>query len=581
METPWGNNSALRRFFGGRHGRNLREYLAAYALITPALLLIFTFGIFPVAFAVYVSLHKWLIVRDEFTGLGNYVTAVGGFAYLGLFALGVGGLVGAFVLARPILRPSSTSGGRSAWPLVIPAAAYAAAALAGVRWIYLELPEFLDIAPKMRGLERTRELFLRLLSEAFHAETAHAAWGLFVQLALLAAAFALVTALVRRVSARPEVQARLTAAWLGLIVGLGLLTAAFGAVRQAYAAAVSTGEDPGIWPQLITVSAGVLLLWPAWRLWRSAEGQTGHRLFILRIFAAVVLMVAAVLLIVEIPTIVASGDPTLWNGLKVTVFFSLGTVPIQLTIALFLSVLLFGQKRGAGAFRVIFFLPYVTPALASATVFRLMFSERPSAPINRMLVSFGVAAQDWLREPEGILSLLTRAAGVSDYPTAVLPAWLPADLSTLLADWLVGPSQALMVVILLSVWTYVGYNVVIYLAGLANIPPELAEAAEIDGADRWGVFRHVTFPLLSPTTYFLSLIAIMGTFKAFNMLWLLRQSVGTGLGSLNTISVVIFDQFFVRTRYGYASALAFVLFAIILALTVFNNRVQGSRVFYG
>ena len=122
---------------------------------------------------------------------------------------------------------------------------------------------------------------------------------------------------------------------------------------------------------------------------------------------------------------------------------------------------------------------------------------------------------------------------------------------------------------------------VIYLAGLANIPPELAEAAEIDGADRWGVFRHVTFPLLSPTTYFLSLIAIMGTFKAFNMLWLLRQSVGTGLGSLNTISVVIFDQFFVRTRYGYASALAFVLFAIILALTVFNNRVQGSRVFYG
>ena len=83
METPWGNNSALRRFFSGRHGRNLREYLAAYALITPALLLIFTFGIFPVAFALYVSLHKWLIVRDEFTGLGNYVTAVGGFAYLG------------------------------------------------------------------------------------------------------------------------------------------------------------------------------------------------------------------------------------------------------------------------------------------------------------------------------------------------------------------------------------------------------------------------------------------------------------------------------------------------------------------
>ena len=580
METPWAENSALRRVFSGRRGRNLREYLTAYGLISPALLLIFTFGIFPVGFALYVSLHKWLIIRDEFTGLANYVTAVGSFAYLGLFALGVGGLVGAFVMARPILRPSSP-GERSAWLLVVPSALHAAAVLAGLRWAYLELPEFLDIAPKMRGLERTRELFQRLLSEAFYAETAHAAWNLFVQLALLAAVIGLATSLVRRFRAGPEVQAKLTAAWLGLIVGAGLLVIAFGAVAQAYTAAVQTGEDPGIWPQLIMVASGVLLLWPAWRLWRSAEGQSTHRSFALRILSAVVLMVAAVLLIVEIPTIVASGDPALWNGLKVTVFFSLGTVPIQLTIALFLSVLLFHQKRGAGVFRVIFFLPYVTPALASATVFRLMFSERLSAPINRLLASVGIPAQDWLREPEGILSILAGAAGITGYPDQVLPAWLPADSSTLLADWLAGPSQALSVVILLSVWTYVGYNVVIYLAGLANIPAELAEAAQIDGAGRWDVFRHVTFPLLSPTTYFLSLIAIMGTFKAFNTLWLLRQSVGTGLGSLNTISVLIFDQFFVRTRYGYASALAFVLFAIILALTVFNNRVQGSRVFYG
>lgn len=73
-----------------------------------------------------------------------------------------------------------------------------------------------------------------------------------------------------------------------------------------------------------------------------------------------------------------------------------------------------------------------------------------------------------------------------------------------------GPSQALIVVIMLSIWTFVGYNVVIYLAGLGNIPTEITEAAEIDGANRWDVFRHVTFPLLSPTTYFLSLIAVMG-----------------------------------------------------------------------
>ena len=177
--------------------------------------------------------------------------------------------------------------------------------------------------------------------------------------------------------------------------------------------------------------------------------------------------------------------------------------------------------------------------------------------------------------------MLANALGITGYPKAVLPVWLPIDLSTLLADWMGGPSQALTVVIMLSVWTFVGYNVVIYLAGLGNIPTEMTEAAEIDGANKWDVFRHVTFPLLSPTTYFLSLIAVMGTFKAFNILWLLRQSVGSGVGTLNTIGVVIFEEFFIKTRYGYASAMAFVLFAIILGLTFINNRVQGSRVFYG
>jgi multiple sugar transport system permease protein len=225
-----------------------------------------------------------------------------------------------------------------------------------------------------------------------------------------------------------------------------------------------------------------------------------------------------------------------------------------------------------------YFLPYVTPSIASATIFRLMFSEREQSPANRALGLVGIGPQRWLREPNGIFSML---AGSRGFPESVLPGWLPPDLHTLLADWLAGPSQALMVVIALSVWTFVGYNVVIYRAGLGNIPAELTEVAEIDGANKWEIFRHITFPLLSPTTYFLSLIAVIGTFKAFNILWLLRQSVGSGIGTLNTIGVVIFEEFFVKTRYGYASAMAFILFGFILALTLINNRVQGSRVFYG
>ena len=293
------------------------------------------------------------------------------------------------------------------------------------------------------------------------------------------------------------------------------------------------------------------------------------------------LMVGAVVLIIEIPTIVAAGDKDLWQGLRVTVFFSMGTVPIQLTIAIFLAVILFQKLKGSSTFRMIFFLPYVTPFLATAAVFTLMFSDRTSSPVNKLLAVVGIQAQRWLREPKGILSMLANTLGIEGYPDAFLPTWFPEDLSTLLAEWMAGPSQALIVVIMLSIWTFVGYNVVIYLAGLGNIPTEITEAAEIDGANRWDVFRHVTFPLLSPTTYFLSLIAVMGTFKAFNNIWLLRQSVGTALGSIEAFSVVIFEEFFVKTRYGYASAMAFVLFAIILSLTFINNRIQGSKVFYG
>jgi len=580
MQIPWIQESRLSQIFTGRRGRHLREYLTAYLMLAPGLLLIFAFGIFPVGFALYVSLHKWLIVRDEFRGLANYVDIIDNLAYFGVFALGVGALIGAALLTRRVRRQSRVDR-VNPWPLAVPAAFLAAAILAFLRWSFLQLPEFLDIAPKMRGLERTRELFMGLLREAFYAETVFPAWQQFVRLLLLAMVLGIAAGLWLRRRNNARYQADLTLGWLSAASGLGLLYLAFTAVGEAYAAAVETGEDPGIWPQLIVISSGVLLLILAWFAWRSAAGQPSNRHSAVRILAATVLMVGAVLLIIEIPTVVASGDPDLWNGLKVTVFFSAGTVPVQLTIALFLSVLLFQKVRGSSTFRVLYFLPYVTPSIASATIFRLMFSDREQSPANRGLALLGLEAQRWLREPGGILTMLANALGMAGYPEAVLPARLPTDLSTLLADWMGGPSQALTVVIMLSVWTFVGYNVVIYLAGLGNIPSEMTEAAEIDGANKWDVFRHVTFPLLSPTTYFLSLIAVMGTFKAFNILWLLRQSVGSGVGTLNTIGVVIFEEFFVKTRYGYASAMAFVLFAIILGLTFINNRVQGSRVFYG
>ena len=145
--------------------------------------------------------------------------------------------------------------------------------------------------------------------------------------------------------------------------------------------------------------------------------------------------------------------------------------------------------------------------------------------------------------------------------------------------WADGPSLALVVIMIFSIWVFVGYDTVIYLAGLGNIPKEMSEAAEVDGASRWQIFRFITFPLLSPTTYFLTIISVIGTFKAFNHIWVMR--LDAALGTTDTFSVVIFTEFFEKLRYGYASAMAFVLFAIILVLTYINTRTQGSKVFYG
>ncbi len=552
--------TSFRQLWSGRRGRELREYVTAYLMIAPAVFLIFLFGIFPVGFALYVSLHKWQLVRGEFRGLRNYVNAIDNLIYIVLFGLGVGALIGMFVLLRRIYRQAREQGERP-WGLSLPGALHAASVVLFFRWAYLQLPEFLDIAKKMRGAEKSRELFIQLLREAFYAETVFPAWQQFRWVLLAAVLLAVVANFLWRHPDNPVYQLNFTFTWLAGFVGVSLLWVTFNEINKAYAAAVETGEDPGIWPQLIMIVSGVLLLIIAWYVWRSAERQPSTRGFVFRLLAAIALMVGAVLLIIEIPTIVASGDPDLWKGLKVTVFFSAGTVPIQLTIALFLSVLLFQKLKGSEAFRIIFFIPYVTPAVASAAVFKQLFSNRASAPANMVMQWLGLETQLWLREPDGIFQILSNFLGFQ------------------IPEWAAGPSLALSVIILHSIWTYVGYNTVIYLAGLGNIPSELTEAAEIDGASKWGVFRHITFPLLSPTTYFLSLIAIIGTFKAFNTIWVLRD--GAALGTTDPFSVVIFIEFFTKTRYGYASALAFVLFAIILSLTFINNRIQGTRVFYG
>jgi len=202
--------------------------------------------------------------------------------------------------------------------------------------------------------------------------------------------------------------------------------------------------------------------------------------------------------------------------------------------------------------------------IATAVVFRTVFSPHPSSMANRFWGWFGLENQRWLFEGRSVAALLLEGLGVGSYP-----------------DWVndLFPSLALVSIILYNIWVYVGYNTVIMLAGLSAIPRHFFEAAAIDGASAIRSFIHVTLPLLSPTVFFLTLVGVIGTFKAFNHIYIMRTAGAQD--SVDVLPVVIFDQIYQFHDAGYASALALILFAAILLLTVMQNRLLGKRVFYG
>jgi len=550
----------FKGYFTNRRIRDWKENIIGYLMIAPSVTLIFLFGIMPVGFALYVSVHKWRLKQGRFLGVDNYLNAIGNVTFVIMFFMALVAIVAAYLIIKKII-PEIKENGFKAWLMSIPGFLFFASIALFLRYIWFQLPEFLGIADKLIGQEKTQELFSRLMKESFEVPVVSAAWSYFLWTLIIAILVNIVFNYFFKNTEKGKFISRFMLFWTALITGIALIYFTFQEVFRVYEEAMETGTDPGVWPQVITITSGVILLALGWSTWKGANKNTSNLQFFLRLIGATSLLIGAWIMIGEIPIVIASGDKDLWNGLKVTVFFSLGTVPFQLSISMFLAVLLFQKLKGSEFFRMVFFLPYVTPFIASAAIFRQIFANRDTALINLLLRSLGMEPQAWLQESKGIFSILTESMNFS------------------IPDWATGPSLALTVIIIHSVWTYVGYNTVIYLAGLGNISTDVKEAAEIDGANKWEVFRYVTFPLLSPTTFFLSLIGIIGTFKAFATLWVFRESLA--LGTANTFSVAIFIEFFEKLRYGYASALAFVLFGIILILTYVNNKVQGSRVFYG
>jgi len=557
------SQSSFLAWFRGRRGRQLREAFAAYLFLFPALLIIGLFGLFPLAFSAFESTLKGLnTFLGRYGGMDNYTKAMGNLAYVLAFWIAAVLVYFAIQSIRNTARMAAKEG-EQPWLWIFPGAATAAGLGLFVRFVYLLLPEVLDIANKIRGQQVTTELFNQLLGEAWRAPAVQDA--LKISLLVLVGGGLLAYVIGRfliKSSRNTSYFVAFTVISLLLVAAVLLGVFTWSEVERAYTEAIENGEGLDVWSQIVTISAGFLLLMLAWWLWGSANGRPSNIGMFIRMAGTVLLMIGAWVLIGELPQAIAAGNKDWWQGLLVTVYYSAGSLPFQIIISLVIAVLLFQNIRGRDIYRLVYFLPFITPTVAAAAAFRIFFSSRVTAPMNSIFTFLGLDTQLWRDSPQGIFELLANGFGIENLP-----------------DWAGGPSMSMAVVIIFSIWTYVGFDVVIFLAGLGSISREVYEAASIDGAGRWAQFRHITLPLLSPTIYFIVLWAVIGTFKAFNHIWVLRSNAA--LGTTDTATVVIFNEFKRNTRYGYASALAIVLLIIILILTAVNTRIAKERVFYG
>ena len=215
-------------------------------------------------------------------------------------------------------------------------------------------------------------------------------------------------------------------------------------------------------------------------------------------------------------------------ALKNTVFYTIITVPLTIVCALALALLL-NKIKGAVAYRTIFFFPYVASMVAICVCWSFMLMR--DGPVNQMLQFFGIAFNK---------------------------------------SWTADSTMAIWSIILVSVWRNMGYYMVIYLAALQGVPRELLEAATVDGAGKWKQFTSVTLPQLRPTTFFVSIMMIISCFKIYDVVAIMTDG-GPGRATKMLVTY-IYDEAFVKVRYGQASAISMILLIIVLVITLIQFR---------
>ena len=230
-------------------------------------------------------------------------------------------------------------------------------------------------------------------------------------------------------------------------------------------------------------------------------------------------------------------DADFWAALRHTLFFIGGYIPLVMVTGLGVALLMNQKLIGRAFFRGAFFMPVISAWVAVA----LMWT--------------------WIFNPKfGIVNYLLGLIGITG------PAWL------------YDPNWAMPAIILTSVWKDTGFVMVLFLAGLQNIPQEYYEAAALDGANSWGKFRYITLPLLSPIVFFTLIISLINSFQVFDQVWIMTQ--GGPAGSTSVLVEQIVNNSFRYGRMGYAATLSWVLFLLVFAVTIFQTRMQKNWVTY-
>lgn len=222
-------------------------------------------------------------------------------------------------------------------------------------------------------------------------------------------------------------------------------------------------------------------------------------------------------------------DPTFWRALKNTMIFVLGVVPTSIILSILIALMLNSKIKFKGLFRTCFFMPYVTSLVAVSIVWRWIYHK------------------DY-----GILNYFLNLVGIHGI------------------SWLDDPNVAMIALIILAIWKNIGYNVIIFLAGLQTIDKQYELAAQIDGANYFKRVWHIIIPLLAPTTLFVTIVSVIGSFKVFDEVYALFSYSGSVAGpsdSALTVVFYIFRKFYGEWNFGVASAASFILFLIIMIFT--------------